>query len=123
MRLRGVVDAKLDAVVQIRVRGPNGSELEVGAIIDTGFAGSLTLPDTVAVALGLLKRNRGSARLGDGTLRQFDLYSAEVDWDGWQPVLASAIGRDPLIGMRLLAGHALRIDVKPGGAVEIAPLS
>ena len=37
-------------------------------------------------------------------------------------VLASAVGNEALVGMRLLAGHELRIAVVPGGAVEITPL-
>jgi hypothetical protein len=37
-------------------------------------------------------------------------------------VLVWALGDEVLIGMGLLAAHALRIDVVPGGAVEIAPL-
>jgi hypothetical protein len=34
-------------------------------------------------------------------------------------VLVSAVGNEALIGMRLLAGHELRIVVVAGGAVEI----
>jgi hypothetical protein len=32
------------------------------------------------------------------------------------------VGDEALVGMRLLAGHELRIAVVPGGAVEIAAL-
>ena len=32
------------------------------------------------------------------------------------------VGDEALIGMRLLAGHELRIAVVPGGGVEITPL-
>jgi hypothetical protein len=46
-----------------------------------------------------------------------------VEWNGgWRPVLVSAVGDEPLVGMRLLAGHELRIAVVPGGVVEITPL-
>jgi hypothetical protein len=37
-------------------------------------------------------------------------------------VLVSAVGAEALPGMRLLAGHELRMAVVPGGAVEITPL-
>jgi hypothetical protein len=61
--------------------------------------------------------------LADGSVRQFDLYAAEVGWaDGWRPVLVSAVGDEVLVGMRLLAGHELRVAVVPGGVVGIAPL-
>jgi hypothetical protein len=32
------------------------------------------------------------------------------------------VGNEPLLGMRLLAGHKLVIEVVPGGLVEITPL-
>jgi hypothetical protein len=51
------------------------------------------------------------------------MCAVEVTWGGtWRPVLVSAVGDEPLFGMRLLAGHKLRIDVVPGGVVEILPL-
>jgi hypothetical protein len=37
-------------------------------------------------------------------------------------VLVSAVGDEALVGMRLLAGHELRIEVVPGGVVEVTPL-
>jgi hypothetical protein len=40
----------------------------------------------------------------------------------WRAVLVSAVGNEPLMGMRLLAGHKLVIDVELGGMVEILPL-
>ena len=122
--IRGTVNAQGEAVVRLRVRGPSGAEQDVDAVIDTGFTASLTLPAaTTVAALGLVLQSGGRAGLGDGSVRQFEIYSAEVEWDGnWQPVLVWALGEEVLIGMRLLAGHALRIDVVPGGAVEIALL-
>ena len=61
--------------------------------------------------------------LADGSVRQFDIYAAEVAWGGaWRPVLVSAVSDEVLLGMRLLANHELRIAVVPGGAVGITPL-
>jgi predicted aspartyl protease len=74
-------------------------------------------------ALGLVRQSGSQAVLADGSVRQFDLYAADVSWNGvWRSVLVSAVGNEPLLGMRLLARHALRIDIVPGGTVEIAPL-
>jgi predicted aspartyl protease len=56
-------------------------------------------------------------------VQQFNVYAAEIDWDGrWRHVLVSAIGDEVLLGMRLLVRHELRIAVIPRGAVEINPL-
>ena len=120
--IRGTVNARLEAVVRLRVRAPGGADLAIDAVIDTGFSSSLTLSTTVISALGLVRQSAGSATLADGTVRQFDIYAAEVEWDGtWPPVLASAVGSEVLLGMRLLAGHQLRVEAVSGGAVEITP--
>jgi clan AA aspartic protease len=121
--IQGVVNARYEAVVRFRVRGPGGTELDMDAVIDTGFTGSLTLPFAVVAVLGLVRQSGGGAVLGDGSVRPFDIYAAEVEWDGnWRPVLVSAIGDEVLVGMRLLAGHELRVAVVPGGPVEISPV-
>jgi predicted aspartyl protease len=75
--------------------------LDVDAVVDSGFTASLTLPATTVVALGLVRQSGGGAVLADGSVRQFDIYAAEVAWDGgWRPVLVSAVvGKSP-------SGHA-----------------
>ncbi len=119
----GVVNTRHEAVVQLRVRGPSGLELDVDTLIDSGFTASLTLPAATVATLGLARQSGGGAVLADGSVRQFDIYAAEVEWNGvWRPVLVSAVGVEALVGMRLLAGHELRIEVVPGGVVEITPL-
>jgi len=121
--IRGVVNARREAVVRLRVRGPKGIESDVDAIVDSGFTASLTLPATMVTALGLARQSGGTAVLADGSVLQFDLCAAEIAWGGtWRTVLVSAIGNQPLLGMRLLASHKLEIEVVPGGLVEILPL-
>ena len=121
--ISGTVNARLEAVILLRVRGLGGAELAFDAVIDTGFTSSLTLPATTITALGLVRQSGGSAVLGDGSVRSFDVYAAEVEWDGnWRPVLVSAVGDEVLVGMRLLAGHEVRVAVVPGGPVEITPI-
>jgi clan AA aspartic protease len=119
----GTVNQRREAVLRLRIRGPQGAALELAAVIDTGFSASLTLPAETIAALGLVRQSVGRAALADGSIRQFGLYVAEVEWDGlWKPVIVSAIGAEVLVGMGLLAGHELRAAVVPGGKVEIAPL-
>ncbi len=121
--IRGMANARGEAVVRLRVRGPAGAEQDVDAVVDSGFSASLTLPSALVTALGLARQSGGGAVLADGSIRQFDIYAAEVAWGGgWRPVLVSAVGNEVLLGMRLLAGHQLRIDVEPSGVVEINPL-
>jgi clan AA aspartic protease len=121
--IQGVVNARLEATIRLRVRASDGSELDVEAVIDSGFTGSFTLPAAVIAALGLAHQSGGRAVLADGSIQQVDIYAAEVDWDGsWRSVLVMEVGGEALVGMRLLAGHQVRFEVVPGGAVEITPL-
>ncbi len=122
--INGAVNHRREAVVRLRLRGTNNSEAEIDAIVDTGFSESLTLPSVVMNALAYVRSADGSARLADGSTSSFDVCMGEVEWRGThKKVIIYVVGDEPLVGMRLLAGHQLRVDVMAGGAVEIIPLS
>ncbi|HWG43680.1 MAG TPA: hypothetical protein VN688_12910 [Gemmataceae bacterium] len=92
--IRGVVNARHEAVVRLRVRGPGEGESDVDAIVDSGFTASTTLPVTMVTALGLARQSGGTALLADGSVRQFDICAAEVAWGGtWRAVLVSGTNR------------------------------
>lgn len=121
--ISGAVSASLEATVRLLVRGSGGQEQEIDAVIDTGFNGFLTLPPLQIAALALSRLGRGRAILADGSEDVFDIYEATVMWDG-QPlqVEVDAADTDPLIGMALLDGYELRIQVVDGGSVIIEAL-
>ena len=119
----GVVNANREATIRLVVRGANGQEHEIEAVIDTGFTGFLTLPATLIASLGLAWHGREQAFLGDGSTQVFDVYAATVIWDGQaRTVEADAADTDPLVGMGLIYGHELRIRAVDGGAVTIEAL-
>lgn len=121
--IRGAVNARREAIVPLRLRGPGGIELDVSALIDTGYTGSLTLSSATIATLGLSLHSFSSAQMADGSTRQFEIFAAELLWDGtWRNVLVSSIGMESLIGMRILEDHELRVQVVSGGAVEISRL-
>ena len=121
--IQGLVNARHESVVRLRVTGPGGVESDVDMIVDSGFTASLTLPMAMVTALALARQSGDTAVLADGSVRQFDIFAAEVAWGGnWRAVLVSAVGNESLLGMRLLAGHRFVVDVVPGGLVEILPL-
>jgi clan AA aspartic protease len=121
--IQGMVNVQLEAVIRLRLRGPTGAEADLDAVIDTGFTASLTIPPSIAAALGLVRQSGGSAMLADGSVRPFDIYAVEVEWGGtWRPILVWTVGEEVLAGMRLIAGHQLRVDAMPGGVVEIVPI-
>lgn len=122
--MTGNVNARHEATLALTLRGPGGDRFSLTAVIDTGFTAALTLPDAIVAALGLFRESSSRALLGDGTECEYDVYAAEVWWaDAWRPILVSGVGEQPLFGMRLLAGHKLLVDVVPGGAVEVTPLT
>jgi len=115
----GSVNSQLEPVVPVVIRGPQ-NEVEIDAIVDTGFNGALTLPPDVIAALGLRLKSRGRGVLADGSESFFDVYEALVLWSG--RVLSISVGSAdaaPLLGMSLLYGHDLAIQVIESGAVEI----
>lgn len=108
--------------VELWVYGMGGTCTAVRATVDTGFTGQLTLPAAVIAVLGLPKVGERTATLGDGSKARFDLFAGVVDWHGSPlSVVVEAAETDPLVGMQLLDDSDLRIDCRPGGAVEIDP--
>ncbi len=65
--IRGAVNAREEAVVRLRLRGPSGTESDLDAIIDSGFTSSLTLPAPVVAALGLARQAPGATGSVRGT--------------------------------------------------------
>ena len=122
--IEGVVNESYDAVITLTAQGPRGQTRELGAIIDTGYSGNLTLPSTIVRELGLSFAGRVQAFLADATRVFFDVYEATVLWDG-QPrqITVHESNATPLVGMALLRGHNLNIDVESGGRVAIQAIS
>lgn len=73
--------------------------------------------------LALPYRNTVPYELADRYDAMFDIYAGSVEWDGrWRTVFVSAAEGGPLVGMGLMEGYHLAIDVIDGGRVEIRPL-
>jgi clan AA aspartic protease len=119
----GVVTDRREAVIRLKVRGPAGQDQEIEAIIDTGFDGWLSLPSSIIVQLGLTWRQRGRALLADGSESVFDIYEATVDWDGEaRRIPVDEAETVPLVGMALLEGCELVVQVQRGGNVSVRAL-
>jgi clan AA aspartic protease len=121
--IRGIVTSAREAVILLAVRGPSGLEETVEAVIDTGFDGSLTLPPPLIARLQLAWRRRGRALLADGSESLLDIHEGSVLWDGrLVRVAIDSVDTVPLIGMSLLEGYALTVEVCVNGGVTIEPL-
>lgn len=109
-----------EIVIRLPVRSAAGTEQEIETVVDTGFNGSLTLPPALISSLGLTRVMRGRTTLANGNVEEFDVYSANVIWDGAaRSILVPAIGTAPLLGMNLLLGYDLRARIAIGGFVQI----
>ena len=122
--IEGVVNANLEAVVTLSLRGPAGQEREIDATIGTGFNGFLALPPTMVADLGLPVVGDGEAVLADGSEAFYNVYGVTMLWDG-RPryVETGAVGDEPLVGMSMLVGHDLYVAVEPGGRVIIQTIA
>jgi clan AA aspartic protease len=112
-----------EARIRLRVRGPGGQTQEIEAVIDTGYTAWLTLPPALVAAVGLpwLCFDRGL--LADGSDSVFDVYDATVVWDRRsRRIPVHEADADPLVGMALLEGYELNVQVRQRGKVTIKKL-
>jgi clan AA aspartic protease len=120
--ITGMVKAA-EGRIRLKVKGRRGREQEIEAVIDTGYTASLTLPPAVIQELGLRWQTLDRFKLADGSICVFDVYEAKVVWDGKvRQILVDEADAEPLVGMRLLKGHKLEMDVRYRGKVTIKRL-
>lgn len=101
------------------IEGP----IQIEAVIDTGYNGFLTLPRTTIEELDLTFVGPTRAALGDGNEVTMDLFLASVQWEGGaRDVLVLETDGGTLIGMALLGGCRLVMEVEEGGGVFIESL-
>ena len=121
--MTGVISSQREATLSLTVRGSHGPDQAVQAVIDTGFDGDLTLPTSLVHALGLPYYSRTIATLADGSFVPLRIFRATVVWDG-QDRTAYVLEADggPLLGMGMLYGSRVTLDVVDGGDVIIEGL-
>ena len=110
-------------LVHLTVRGPGGQDQDVEFVLDTGFTGFLTLPSAAVAALMLPFVQYYRGILADGRVTRLEVYAATVFWDGAErDVHVLAMGSAPLVGMSLMNGSDVRLQVTDGGLVTIESL-
>jgi clan AA aspartic protease len=119
----GVVNLRCEATLPLVVGNINKQQQVVDTVIDTGFSGFLTLPSEIITTLDLPWTAADIVTLGDGSETLFDLYTANVIWDGqYREIYIAESETEPLIGMALLYGYRLQVDTIEGGMVKIEAL-
>jgi predicted aspartyl protease len=112
-----------EAIIPIRVRGPRGGMELTKAVLDTGFNGWLTLSPGQIALLALTFREEAHYLLADGSETTSRLFQAEIEWFGrWRRILVVEMNAEPLLGMAMLAGCRVNVEVVENGSVEIRQL-
>lgn len=102
---------------------PNGLELSIEFVIDTGFTDYLCLPLEAVILLGLPFQYAMAANLADNSEIILPVHEALILWNGAErEVRVLATGRRPLLGTALLDHHELIIQFTQGGLVTIDEL-
>lgn len=110
-------------VVPIVIVNADGSLQQFHVLLDTGFDGYLTLSASEVLRLGLKNPTPEPVTLADGAQQDSNVYTATVIWLG-EPRLIRVheLEARPLVGMAMLNGNRVTLDVIESGPVTIGPL-
>ncbi|MXZ91667.1 MAG: clan AA aspartic protease [Chloroflexi bacterium] len=104
----------------VSIQGSDGAFHQCRVILDTGFTGALTLPETVIRELGLISEGRRSVITARGESEGFEFFTGWVSWHGILTEVGVFQSIDqPLLGMELLEGCHVALDARDGGEVVI----
>jgi clan AA aspartic protease len=122
--ITGIVNDEFEPIISISLYDSEGNVYTQDAIVDTGFNGWLSLPPDLISQLNLKWKRRGRAILGDGSECVFNVYEAVLDWDGnLLTIPIDEADSEPLVGMSLMEGYQLMVQVFEGGRVELSKIA
>ena len=118
----GKIRDKRVAIIEVEVIGLN-QRAKIEATLDTGFTGYLTLPEILIHYLRLPQIGTRHTIIAHGGTVLLDLYLAKVFWHGKErDIEVLQTDKQPLVGMSLLRGSRVTLDVVIDGDVTITPL-
>jgi clan AA aspartic protease len=118
-----VTDAH-EAVINLTIIGPHNDQLQIEAVLDSGFTDYLTLTTTTIAQLQLQFLDTTECQLADGRIVSMQSFQATVEWHGTRrDILVLAADGQPLLGMSLLLGSRVTMDVVIGGELRIEPIT
>ncbi len=111
------------ATVNIIFILPNQPDFTIEFVIDTGFAGLLSLPLEAVTLLGFPFVYDAYANLADNSNIILPVHEATIIWNGEErKVNVLGTGRLPLLGRALLNEHELVIQFTENGLITIEEL-
>jgi clan AA aspartic protease len=112
-----------EAVVDLNLTDSVGRLFPISAVVDTGFNGSLTLPAAEIERLALTLVGKRRAFLADASVVELEMYATTIIWNNERRrIVVSLTEGGSLLGMDLLRGSRLTMDVVEGGPVVIEKL-
>jgi clan AA aspartic protease len=118
--IRGVVTENHEGIVRLSIFGRQNQTERIEAVVDTGYDGWLSLPQSLIHDLELPWLTHGRAVLADGSECVFNVHEGEVLWDRRRILIeVDASETMPLVGMQLLEGFELTMKVRQDGPVLI----
>ena len=114
----------LQARVDVVFRLPGQPNLVIECVVDTGFAGALTLSPEAVDALGLPFFQEIEANLANDADVRTAVHIATIVWQGQEiEVAVLAMGRRPLLGTALRDGNHIGADFTDEGEVAVEKLT
>lgn len=105
--MRGLVNPRGEPIVLLRIEG-----LELEVVVDTGFNGSLAVPQ--GRIPGLRPTFTQYVSLADGTLKPVGVASGKIHWCGVEKQVEITVlpSGEPLLGTEMLVDCKLEIDFR-----------
>ena len=110
----------LYAYADVTVRGPSGHEINISALVDTGFNSFLSLPPRMVEYLGLLPLGTDDVVLANAETDTAFMFVGQAGWrHEMRGIPIHQIGDEPSVGTALLRSLNLSIDFVPNGDVRV----
>lgn len=94
-----------EAIVELEIASDSGT-FPIESVIDTGYNGQLTLPESVITNLGLPFAGHRRGLLADGSISILSVFIGRILWhDQLKEVIITQTSGTSLIGMELLEGN------------------
>ena len=117
------VDGSLIPTIPLKLHHSDGADLEIEALMDSGFSGEVALPMGVVNELGLEYARGQIVALADGSHHRVETYRGSVFFaDEWHDVVVYSTGGSAAIGMRLLYGSKIGFEAAPEGEIDCEQL-
>ena len=111
-------DAAHEVIFEITITDGRSRET-IPAVLDTGFTGYLMLPVSLVGGFSFVPLNDSLVELGDGRESRLATCEVIVSWHGRERAVRTFLAprTQALIGMKLLRGSLVTLELTPGGSI------